>query len=532
MAAGARDAFRRKIAVSSPTPVVALGIDATQISLIDRLVEAGRMPTLAGLRARGKYGRLQSSPSQFLSMVWPTFFSGQRLGHHGQYFNKIWRCEHQRLEYISPSWLPARVFWEGLEPTKRLAVLDVPYSNRPRGDFNGLYLNGWQCHDDFGPMELPAGLRAELTGRHGPSLLTAEVFGPQSARDLLMLRQEVLATNDQFSRICTDVLKRERWDLFFAVFGGAHRGTHYLWDLSQIDESGVDAQTLATLRGARDDIYTSWDAALGNILPAIPSGARLLIFSLHGMESNDGWYETLARIIEQVHRGGGEAPPPKKGLVYRLKKALPWRLVRQVTRRIPHSWNHALVPLWSGRMYDWAATRYFSVPMDYNGYIRLNVRGRERDGIVEPGDVKAVSREIREALMSFRDIESGAPVISDVVEVDALVGADSPRRRVLPDLVVLWAHPHPLRESSGVVSDKYGTVRWPKGAKLSSGRSGNHTSDGWFVATGPGLEPGPSPTVHDSLDLMPTIFEWMGAKPADFFQGRPIAELTGRSAGR
>ena len=62
------------------------------------------------------------------------------------------------------------------------------------------------------------------------------------------------------------------------------------------------------------------------------------------------------------------------------ERRLPWTLVRQVTRRIPHAWNKALVPLWSRRMFDWTQTKFFTLPMDYNGYIRLNVKGRELEG--------------------------------------------------------------------------------------------------------------------------------------------------------
>ena len=60
--------------------------------------------------------------------------------------------------------------------------------------------------------------------------------------------------------------------------------------------------------------------------------------------------------------------------------------MRQVTRRIPTAWNQALLPLWSRRMHDWPNTKYFALPMDYNGYVRLNLKGREQQGCVDPGD--------------------------------------------------------------------------------------------------------------------------------------------------
>jgi predicted AlkP superfamily phosphohydrolase/phosphomutase len=417
-----------------------------------------------------------------------------------------------------------------LDEGYRVAILDLPFAASLSPRPHSVFMTGWQCHDDFLRQGYPNHIWSRMIKKHGRPRLTPEVFGEQSPETLLELRNEVLETNEQFANICADLLQQERWDLFLAVFGATHRGTHYLWDLSQIDTQGVDERTVATLRGARDDCYVSWDAALKRVLDAVPSDARVLVFALHGMEANDGWLYYLPRMVERIHGAGRASTVPRNGLVYRMKKALPWKLVRQVTRRIPHAWNIALVPMWSRRMHDWPRTKYFTLPVDIHGFIRLNVKGREAEGIVEPDNMDAECAALRAGLMSFRDLDSGEPVIADVVKVDDLVGRDSPQRSVLPDLVVLWARPHGVMQSSGVLSETFGEVRWDRGAKFASGRSGNHTHRGWYVAMGPGIDPGESAQVYDTLDLMPTVFEWIGAPRPDFFQGNPIRELTGTHA--
>ena len=511
-------------------PVLLLGFDATEIDLIDELVEAGRMPNLAKLRERGRWGRLQTQPPNFLSLVWGTFSCSARLGDHGWYFNKLWNPAKQQLQYVHPDWLPIRPFWDCLGDDFRVALFDIPFAALPARGRNQLMINGWQSHDDFGRLEHPRGEWSRTEKRHGNPRLRPEVFGAQSQETLLAQRREVLETNEQFADLICHHLRQERRDLLVAVFGAVHRGTHYLWDLTQIDTRGASEDTLKTLRGALHDCYESFDRQLGRILEAAPPDSRVLAFALHGMGPNDGWYEYLPRIVEQVHRGGKAAQAQKKGLIFRIKKALPWKLVRQVTRRIPHAANKALVPLWSRRMYDWSRTKYFTLPMDYNGYVRLNIRGREKEGCVDPRDVPGIIAELEEGLRSFRDIESGRPVIRGLVRVDDVVGADAPCRYVLPDLIVLWDPPYPTARSVGVVSDRYGEVRWPRDARLSSGRSGNHTPHGWFAAAGPGIEPGRSAETHDTADLIPTAFEWMGAPRPDHFAGRPSGELLAGSA--
>jgi predicted AlkP superfamily phosphohydrolase/phosphomutase len=507
-------------------PVILIGVDAMEIDVVERLVAADRMPILARLRRQGRWGRLQTEPPHFLSLVWSTFFCSSRLGDQGWYFNKIWNPDRQRLEYVDPSWLPLQPFWLSLDQSYRIAILDLPYAAPLPARPNMTLLGGWQSHDDFGRNARPSELWARLSERHGRPRMTAEVFGPQDAATLLAQRQEVLEGNRQFSEICRDLLARERFDLFLAVFGLVHRGTHYLWDLSQITPDRVDVRTRAVLEGSLDDSYASADEALGRVLEAAPPDARVIVFALHGMGPNDGWYEILPRVIEQIHRGGGGAPA-KSGMLFRLRQALPWRLVRQVTRRIPTAWNKALVPLWSRRMHDWPNRKYFVLPMDYNGYVRLNLKGREKEGCVDPGDADRVLADLDAALQSFRDVESGRPVIRGTIRVDELVPPDAPRRRFLPDLVVLWDPPHPVAASSGLVSDQFGEIRWPKGRRLASGRSGNHTPHGWFIAKGPGIPPGPSSRTYDTADLIPTVFRWLGAPQPSHFAGKPIEELLG-----
>ncbi|MDH3222526.1 MAG: alkaline phosphatase family protein [Gemmatimonadota bacterium] len=505
-------------------PLVLIGLDAAEIERIDQFVAEGRMPTLARLRQVGHRGHLSARPAAFLSMVWPTFYSAQPMGHHAWYYNKLWRPERSRLDYVSPSWLPIRNFVSDLPPDLRVAVLDLPFAADAPVGLNGVYLNGWQCHDDFGKQEWPVGLRAELEKRHGKAKLAPEVFGPQSVRTLMQLRSMVQASDRQFGEVCRDLLGREPWDLFLAVFGSTHRGSHYLWDLSQVDLDGAPAEKVEALEGALADCYASADAALGRVLEVAGDEARVVVFALHGMGPNLGWFEYLPRLLDQIHRGGGAAES-KRGLLYRIKKALPWTLVRQVTRRIPHAWNQALVPIWSRRMYDWGSTRYFSLPTDHNGYIRINLEGREPNGIVRTSELPAVYEEIRAGLLSYRDLKTGQPVVADVIRTDDVVGPDAPRRDQLPDMVVIWQDRVSVAEVDGVTSERYGEVRWEAGGRFPSGRSGNHTHHGWFVATGPGLAAGESDEVYDIADLVPTALQWLGAALPEDFVGQPIPEL-------
>ena len=164
-------------------------------------------------------------------------------------------------------------------------------------------------------------------------------------------------------------------------------------------------------------------------------------------------------------------------------------------------------------MHHWSSTRYFALPMDLHGYVRLNLKGRELEGIVEPADADRLLAELDAGLRSFRDADSGRPVVRQTIRVDDLVPASAPRRRFLPDLIVIWESEGSVTGSTGVISERFGSIRWPRGRRLASGRAGNHTAHGWFIAAGPGIAPGPSTEVYQTADLIPTAFRWLGAPP-------------------
>jgi predicted AlkP superfamily phosphohydrolase/phosphomutase len=480
--------------MSATTPVIAISIDAADVNLIERLLEQGRLPTLQRLREEGRFGRIKSDSVNFASAVWPTFYSSQRTEYHGWYYGKVWRPDRMRLEYARDEWLHQTPFWEELDRERfRVALFDVPYALRTPDALNGTYVSGWQTHDAFGVFSYPAERVKELRSRFGRSAMKPERFGGQTPQSLLRLRQEMLDTLEQAVDIGRWLLESEDWDLFLFVFGAVHRGTHYLWDVSQIDTSGVDEETLRTLEDARDELYVAADRALERILEVAPDNARILVFALHGMEANSGWVDRLPQLVRQVH-SGGQGGAPHEGWLYRWKRRIPWRVVRQFTTRLPTAVNHWLLPLWSTRMLDWSQTRFFALPVDINGYVRVNLQGREPLGIVEPGEeYRAVLDEIESAFRGFRTIETGEPIVNNVVQVDDAVDSDADRRYLLPDLVIRWARTS-SQQFSGVVSDQYGEVRWERGA----------------------------PTACDSIDLAPTIFEWLGARQLGSFQGRPV----------
>jgi predicted AlkP superfamily phosphohydrolase/phosphomutase len=156
---------------------------------------------------------------------------------------------------------------------------------------------------------------------------------------------------------------------------------------------------------------------------------------------------------------------------------------------------------------DWSATRAFLLPSDENGQIRLNLRGREREGIVDPAQADEVLTEIADGVLSFRHVD-GSPVAASVDRADGFYSGS--RAGLLPDLVIRW----PAKLQSGVRSvhsDRYGDlVRDPRSG---TGRNGAHTPDAWALVV-PGRSRARSPGRPGRVtDVAATILATQGIEP-------------------
>lgn len=80
---------------------------------------------------------------------------------------------------------------------------------------------------------------------------------------------------------------------------------------------------------------------------------------------------------------------------------------------------------------DWSKTRAYGV--GFNG-LYLNLRGREQEGIVEPGEREKLLDELSDKLASIRDPKNGEQVISRVYRAEEIYSG--PHTEEAPDLII------------------------------------------------------------------------------------------------
>jgi predicted AlkP superfamily phosphohydrolase/phosphomutase len=454
--------------------IAVLQFDSTSVPVVERMIGESRLPTLVRLRAAGHSYELDpGSTPIFPSAAYPTLYTGTEITDHGFYSAFPWFPADQRVRFMRALPRPRDV-WERLGPERRSLVID-PYDNWPPAAGEGLFVSGWQYRNRVAALErwsVPKDAHRELSRRFGSPALLEDAYGAQPAKRLLAARRDLLAAPARVSALVRDEVARTRYDLLWATFSAGHFAGHFLWDASQIvDGDAVSPAQHAAIAATVEDVYEAVDRAIGEIVDALDDDADVIVVSPIGMGPYTSRSDMLPELLEAV-LGGGSHSAPAGSSMFRLRAAVPSSLRAAVARALPDSAVHEIAARLYLRGVDWSETRAVALPGEHNGYVRLNVRGRERDGIVEPGDREALLDELAGGLATFRD-DDGGEAVASVDRPDLAAGAGA---AWLPDLVVRWAD-RPSADVHTLRSERFGEVT----RRGKTGLSGHHSSESWAV---------------------------------------------------
>jgi hypothetical protein len=487
-------------------------LDALSLPRTERLLAEGRMPVLAGLRQRAPTKPIVDADGIDL-LPGATFFTlptGRRPASHGRFYPFVWDPSSQQ---VVPDLRPVdHSIWQAASEAGRRVVLIDAYEGWPVGEINGAVVCGWQLHNRVTMRRLgaPAELAAELRREQGGSRTLDEVYGRPSLRMLKRVTSTLSAGPERVAVAAERLVERVRPDLLWCHLVVAHVGGHMLWDSSQV--TGGRTLEEAGLGDALDRLYELTDAALGRIVAAAGDGATLIVVCPVGMGPNTSRSDLLPGLIDAVLGDGPEEETKPSGL-WRLRAAVPTGLRAGIARALPDGLALKLASGLASRNIG-PETAAFAVPGEPIGAVQLNVRGRERDGGVDPADVDALIARLREGLLSFADRPGGGPAVKAIHEARVALG-DGPETDRFPDLLVEWSLT-PATAVEAAVSTVHGVVRRPGGAGGATGRSANHIpGEAWVLAI-PGDGAGAdNDGTWRHTDIAPTVAALLGVDLPD-----------------
>ena len=543
--------------------VLVIGIDGGTWDLIRPWVEAGDLPNLARLMAEGVHGPLESTLPPVTAPAWTTFATGRNPGKHGV-FDFI-RPMGGQFELVNSTSIRTPTLWQTLsEAGRRVGVMNVPVTYPP-APVNGFIIAG-MLSPVGGTFTYPANLLDRYAGRVGAGLsrpyhitphdqyagrVGAGLSRPYRSAPLDQYAGRVGAGLSRPYRIAPHVQYKEGNEAEFAAdlldlverrgeyalqlmsdypydflmfhFQATDIMQHAFWKFVDPTHPRYDPQAAARFGPALKQVYQRVDGFIGQMLDRLTGDTTVIVMSDHGFGPlhyvvNLNLF-LLERGLLQLKRGAWTRL--KTGLFRAgLTPASFWHLVERaglqnyVWQVSKSTRNQIVGKFLSFDDVDWSRTLAYSI--GHVGQIYVNLKGREPEGIVEPGaEYEAVRQRVTEALSDLCHPETGQPLVDKIIPSDRVVHGPYAHRS--PDL--------------HIILDGYRAIAFPLFAtdnrivtRQIRGDSGCHRLHGVFIAWGPEIRSGGAVENARLLDLAPTILHLLHLPVPDDMDGRVLTE--------
>ena len=509
--------------------IAILQFDAVSLPHFHEFLEQGRLPTLARLRSCGHWFSLETPVTSLEGATYYSLYSGKPLAEHRLYFPFMWSAAEQRVRPEDDYRAPEPI-WDRIGRAGRRSLVIDPYEGRQATTIKGKALGGWQFRHKvtLHKWSVPKSLGRQLQRKFGRSPLVEEVYGRPSARYLCKMRDRLLGASKRAAEVAAKLLSEEGFDLVWLTLSAGHIAGHWFLDPSRLPREELELRMKAEVDATLGDVYAAADQSLAYVLDALPSGTDIIVLSPSGMGPNASRTHLLPGMLQAVlseKRLQSNETKAAGNSLWRLRAMLPTGLRASVARVLPDRMTLALTARLEMAGIDWTKTRAFMVPSGDCGYVRLNLRGRERDGIVSPREADELLNRIASGLQTFRDPD-GEPAISKI-EFPAGSLDCSGLLHPFPDLIVHWSERLPPLQA-GAVSAQFGeipSVGW------GSGRSGEHCDGAWALIV-PGVSQLKTPAKpRHIMDIAPTICAVLGVD-TDGLPGQALLERCNHAYGQ
>jgi predicted AlkP superfamily phosphohydrolase/phosphomutase len=532
--------------------LVAIALDAADWNLIREWTTRGLLPNLKRIVDQGSVYSLANHPLYSDESPWVSLLTGCSPEKTGYWTPLRFAAPGYRVRNDGAySFQPCKPFY-AMVPGRRVTVFDLPHCGRLFAEAAGVQVLGWGAHSPMGNgRSLPAGLFGALRRRFGahPAFRMQDSGSWWDGKRLQRLRSALLEGIRRRSRIHRALLAEHPADLAVLAFSEIHIAGHHFWHLSDSSHPAY-GRNQPPLADFLYEIYRATDSALGELLQQLPADADLLVFSPEGGTVN--WRDLNSQIFlpELMYRWNfsgrsllaNPAPVTAAPDLVSRPRFNDWveTIWSDYFGNLPPHW----VPAWLRPLFRkmagfpggnfpfyalrrlgalqwqppswyrpwWPRMKAFALPSYGDGCIRINLKGREPRGIVNPEEYERVCGELCAWLAELRDPRSGRPAVREVVIVKERLRDTAPDRLPDADLVVLW-HPQANDMIESKTLGRLGPVPFWK--------SGSHQPTGFVIGLGPGISRR-APGQAQVIDLAPTILRLMGFPVPEHLSGRTL----------
>ena len=478
--------------------IVLVGLDGATFDVIGPMVAEGKLPNLATVMRGGVHGTLVSTIHPITPQAWSSFLTGKNAGKHGIFDFSSWRKDSYELEFVNASHRRAESIFKVLSDAgKRVGSVGIPFTYPPE-QVNGFMLSGIDAPAEDERAVYPRGLYNEIRERIGNYYI--HLASPVGRKfDPAGFRRDMFIEDQNRTDVSLYLMEHYPCDLFMTVYSNIDRAQHQF--LSDNAVEGYDDYN-SIVREA----YESADRQLGKIISCLDDDTVLIVMSDHGAGPIRGvfylnrWLSEQGLLIYRNRKPGVYSRALEKAR-FLSKRFLPRWAKNFIKARVPGIRDRVESHLYFSQI-DWSKTKAYGFGMYGNIYI--NLKGREPDGQVNPGEeYEALRSRIIDSLATLKDPTTGEPIIERVCRREELY--EGLHVEKAPDLLIKWrdysfyTSVNPEIETGEI----FGPCRYIDSSEYR--HVGTHRLDGIFMATGGMIRKAGAIAGASILDLAPTI---------------------------
>lgn len=462
-----------------------IGIDGGTWTVINPLLQQGKLPTFKRLIKNGASGTLKSVPP-LSAPAWSSITTGKEMRNHGV-FSFAKRDKKYNLKALSSKDKFCGDFWENI---KKSTIINVPFTypvkKEPQLMISGMMSPGVNEKSVYPPREI--------------EYLKRNDYMIEPTKNLKSIREAV----EKRTKIMFHYMRKYEWQLFFIVFREFDPLQHYFWD--EVPK-----------------YYMYMDELLSKLLSILDERINLFIISDHGFNRVQksflikNWLRRKSYM--KVREGKEKKRKTPRSIILNALRQLVSSKMKSELRKSGIK-NHKLIKLFSEKAskteareeeeeIDFKNSRVF--PGAWGG-LYINKKGEFRNGFLNEEEARRTKKQVMERLESLTDKENREKIIDFVSSFD---------EEHFPD--IFFYQNCKKGYSTSYVKKESNKLLIP--AKKVQ-KKGDHTEDAIFLAWGPDIKKEVRLSGKSTLaDFAPTLLKVLDSKPQKSVNGEVLTEI-------
>jgi predicted AlkP superfamily phosphohydrolase/phosphomutase len=373
----------------------------------------------------------------------------------------------------------------------------------------------------------PPGLRAELLARFPDYAPTPPQLATlMEAQDLDGAISVWLKLIDTRTAAAKYLMSRFPTDLFMVVYTSTDWVQHYFWKYIDKRHPEYNEAEAARYHGTIKKFYQVMDDKIGELRAAAGPQANMIIVSDHGMGCHtQGSFHVVEWLVESgflalkpAQTNANAAAESTPGVMQELgrgaRQVAKTLLPAAVRETIKSMVGEKAAPIANkDRFYNriiWPETRAYSE--HGRNVININLKGRNKFGVVEPQDYDRVCDELIAKIKEWRDPDTGLPVVKDIKKRAEMYFG--PHIEQASDMYVHW-NPDVVLQRPAPDAIRKKKFWW----------NGTHRRHGIIFCEGPQIKPASAPADACVYDIVPTVLRLLGVAAPTDLDGHALAEI-------